>query len=197
MEIKGYVTISKGQMSVNGEALMPVGPDSEGLKAAYTNSEISYPKFHKMDDLSKLTILAFHQLKQRVDFSSFGDEEIAMIFANSTASTQTDRRFIDSYTTGSMPSPSLFVYTLPNILTGELAIQNKWYGENIFLVEEKFDPELFIDQINEYFRKGSKACVCGWIDSLDGQHEVLLFAVEPSQNTLSTEELNAIFIKHE
>ena len=35
----------------------------------------------------------------------------------------------DSY----YPSPALFVYTLPNIVTGEIAIRNKYYGETSFV----------------------------------------------------------------
>src|SRR3712207_7060242 len=32
------------------------------------------------------------------------------------------------------PSPSVFVYTLPNIVTGEIAIRNHYHGETHFFV---------------------------------------------------------------
>ena len=32
------------------------------------------------------------------------------------------------------PSPSIFIYTLPNIVTGEIALRNKYNGESSFYI---------------------------------------------------------------
>jgi len=40
------------------------------------------------------------------------------------------------------PSPAVFVYTLPNIVTGEVAIKHKTYGETAFYALEKKDDVL-------------------------------------------------------
>ena len=61
---------------------------------------------------------------------------------------------------------------------------NKWYGENIFFIEEKFNPELYIDQINSYFSKGAKACLCGWVDADKNKEECLLFVVEKGEGNI-------------
>ena len=74
---------------------------------------------------------------------SFKDDEIALLFGNNHSSAETDIQFSNSYKDGNSASPALFVYTLPNILIGEIAIRNKWYGENLFTVYPKFNAELF------------------------------------------------------
>jgi 3-oxoacyl-[acyl-carrier-protein] synthase-1 len=63
------------------------------------------------------------------------------------------------------PSPALFVYTLPNIVTGEIAIRNKYAGETSAFVMEKFDPELFVRTVEEAFQdRETREAVVGWID---------------------------------
>jgi 3-oxoacyl-[acyl-carrier-protein] synthase-1 len=64
------------------------------------------------------------------------------------------------------PSPALFVYTLPNIVTGEIAIRNHWRGETSFYVTEAPDAVqmafhlacAFQDQVTD-------SILAGWVDS--------------------------------
>ena len=143
-----------------------------------------------MDALAKMAFLSVEILANSPNPYEYGDSEMALIFANSSSSQDTDLKYIHSYEVKGSPSPSLFVYTLPNILTGELAIRNKWYGENCFFIEEKFDAEFFLEQINFYFSKGAKACLCGWVNSFDGKEECFLFLIEKDtiDNTESLKE---------
>nr|MBP6316033.1 hypothetical protein [Chitinophagaceae bacterium] len=53
-------------------------------------------------------------------------------FQNPSSSLSTDRNYQPSM--ASIPSPALFVYTLPNIVMGEIAIRNQFKGENTFFV---------------------------------------------------------------
>ncbi len=139
--------------------------DENWLKECYQYLELDYPKFYKMDNLSKMTIIASELIKSKHVFENLQDDELELIFANSNASQNTDLKFINSYTSQGSPSPSLFVYTLPNILTGELAIRNKWYGENTFFITPKFDANLFTERLYHAAQKGVKLCLCGWVDS--------------------------------
>ena len=67
-----------------------------------------------------------------------------------------------------IPSPAVFVYTLPNILVGELSIRHGWKGENLFLVEEKFNAEHLIEQVQMLFNNTStEVCVVGWAEFLN------------------------------
>ncbi|MDX2361708.1 MAG: 3-oxoacyl-ACP synthase [Crocinitomicaceae bacterium] len=190
MRILGACKVSKEGVIVNNESKTELLASSDDWKKElYSSLKIDYPKFHKMDALAKMAFLSFQYLEQVIETDRFQDDEIAMLFANTYSSYDTDQKYLESYTVKGSPSPSLFVYTLPNILTGELSIFKKWYGENIFFIHENFDPEFFIDQINFYLSKGAKACLCGWVDAANENEECLLFMVDNTTGEITKDEL--------
>ncbi len=108
------------------------------LVARYRIVAGDYPKFFKMDTLCRLGFVAteelLHSFAERID-----PERTVLILANHSASLQND---LDYQTTiaepaNYYPSPALFVYTLPNIVTGELAIRHHLFGETTFYILEK------------------------------------------------------------
>ena len=185
---------SKGAFLNSTKVLSTSSDDENWLKQLYSALGQDYPKFHKMDNLSKMAFLGSELLNEFIPHEIQQENEIQLLFANSTSSQQTDLKFIDSYTNQGNPSPSLFVYTLPNIVTGELSIKNKWYGENIFFIKEDFDASFFIEQISFAFKRGNKLCVCGWVDSkMNKNEECFLFLVTPeTNNNLETELTNLL-----
>lgn len=147
--------------------------ETNWLKECYQKLELDYPKFYKMDNLSKMTILGTEIIKLTGILDNVQDDELELLFANANASQHTDMKFIESYQEAGNPSPSLFVYTLPNILTGELAIRNKWHGENTFFIAPQFDSHLFTERLYHSAQKGTKICLCGWVDStIDKKNEL-------------------------
>ena len=62
-----------------------------------------------------------------------------MVFANSNSSLDVDIKHNASIADKEkyFPKPAVFVYTLPNIMLGELSIRHLLRGENIFFVSEK------------------------------------------------------------
>jgi hypothetical protein len=164
---------------LNGQRVIEISPNEENyLKSIYSQLAIDYPKFYKMDNLSKLAFLADFLLKDFLPESLDEQNRMQLIFANSGSSQRTDQRFIDSYNNLGSPSPSLFVYTLPNILTGELSIRHKWHGENCFFIEPAFNLDFFMDQIHFSFNRGNNLCLCGWVESIEGgTEESFLFLV--------------------
>ena len=194
MKLIASCKISQKGVLVNGQQMDIFPPQSENWKkTCYSNLELEYPKFHKMDPLAKMTFLSSEILKKEGVLEKYTENELALLFANNHSSLATDLKYIDSYTLKGSPSPSLFVYTLPNILTGELAIRNKWYGENCFFIEEKFDPKFFLEQINFYFSKGSNACLCGWVESNTEYEECFLFLVEKEGNENIQEQITTFY----
>jgi len=194
MKIISSIKINPTQIVVNGVSKeLPTAEEGNWTKALYSSLEISYPKFYKMDSLAKMAFLSLQLMEKEVALSEMETSDVALIFTNSSSSQATDLKFIDSYTEKGNPSPSLFVYTLPNILTGEISIFKKWYGENIFFINENFNAEFFIDQINFYLRKGSKACLCGWVNAKDNKEECFLFYVSDEEGELTENELNTLF----
>lgn len=186
MKITASSYISPAGVFHNGK-LQFTFQEENWQKECYLRLVLDYPKFHKMDNLSKMTILATEIIQSEGVFNTLQDDELELLFANTNASQHTDMKFIESYTNQGNPSPSLFVYTLPNILTGELAIRNKWYGENTFFVTPQFDSSLFSERLYHASRKGGKWCLCGWVDSkVDEKNKVteecFLFLVALNDN---------------
>ena len=177
--ITSYCQLDDNQFSVNGEQLLENDSTSSWMRTLYDYLKLDYPKFHKMDLMSKVGTIGIEILKERNEkIVQYADDEIALIFANRNSSANTDMKFQKSYKEKEAPSPSLFVYTLPNILMGEIAIKNKWYGENIFTVSEEFDADFFENYCNILIPDKAKACVCGWINVLDNKIDAFLFTVE-------------------
>lgn len=139
--------------------------------------KLEYPRFYKMDTLSKLGILATEFIVRDKNMKHYAANEVAVVLANRNGSTETDLAFNKSIST--MASPSLFVYTLPNIVTGEICIRHGWKGENAFFVQESFEVDFQTDYVGLLLQKADvNACLAGWIDVLGEDHDVFLYLVE-------------------
>ena len=194
MKIVASVKLSPAGVFVSGnERKIAAVAEESWTKTIYSELGLNYPKFYKMDPLAKMAFLGINILQESAELAEMETEEVALIFANNSSSQATDLKFIESYDERGNPSPSLFVYTLPNILTGELAIYKKWYGENVFFINENFDASFFLDQINFYLRKGANKCLCGWVNAMDDAEECFLFLVSAEDGTITTEELTTLY----
>ena len=167
-----YVVLNQGFVSVNGRVLEHEAAGNALLSELYRNHIADWPKFFKMDTLSKAGFVATELLLKEIGEPGCGGEEFvqshAIVLFGSTASLCADKNYQetiqdkDNY----YPSPALFVYTLPNIVTGEIAIRNHWRGESSFYVLETPDAEqmafhlacAFQDQVTE-------SVLAGWVDS--------------------------------
>lgn len=194
MRIVAHSYIDSKGLWLNGHCIKSSKQEENWLKSLYQFSAVEYPKYYKMDDLSKMSFLASEQLRSFIPSEIDQENELALLFANASSSQLTDVKFHESYAVQGNPSPSLFVYTLPNILAGELCIRNKWYGENCFFISEQFDAQLFLDQLTFAFQHGNKSCLCGWVEAKkDGSHECFLFLVLPSEETLEINTINNLY----
>ena len=165
MKILNHTIVSNGEISDSQGLCFSSGEKKlkPFLKEYYKSEHIVYPKFYKMDEQCKLAFIASEVLLQQFDREKYKDEEIALIFANSESTLATDRSFWES--TLSIASPGLFVYTLPNIMMGEIAIRNKIKGENIFFVSEEFDANLLYLQTELVFLNTSaQIALVGWVN---------------------------------
>lgn len=192
MKIKAICKIDSNEIIVNEQVVYYNNSSStDWKKIAYQQLNFDYPKFHKMDNLSKLAVLGVKYIEQAVDFSSFKDDEINMIFANKNSSYCSDIKHYTNYTKNNLVSPADFVYTLPNILIGEIAIMQKWYGENNFFIHDNFDMNFFLNQINLYFCENSKYCIFGWIESNEEEEKaIILFLEQDNKSNFDFNRLN-------
>jgi len=152
------------------------------IKALYKKEAISYPKFYKMDNMSKLGFLGAEMLFKGSTFlDRYRKEDIGILIMNSSSSLDTDMNYHETIKDRSnyFPSPSVFVYTLPNILIGEICIRHKIKGENAFLVSEHFDPGKVVEGVKLLLDKDyAQACLCGWVEVLGDMFESVLFLIE-------------------
>jgi hypothetical protein len=144
----------------------------EFLLEAYSALHIDYPKFYKMDNLSKAGFLAAEMLfKNLHPEKRYASEKISLVLSNSHSSLDTDIRYANA--SKSVPSPALFVYTLPNIVAGEICIRHKIKGENAFFVSEAFDADLLSSYVSMI--SNDNLCLAGWVDVMGGHHDVFLY----------------------
>ena len=114
-------------------------PSGTDLITLYREKVAGYPKFFKMDTLCKLGFLATELLLQD-DCDRFIPREDRAVIAFSRHGCEcNDRHYID--TLADYPSPALFVYTLPNIVSGEIAIRNHYEGETSSFILDRYDSE--------------------------------------------------------
>lgn len=148
------------------------------LVAAYKHFHIDYPKFYKMDNLSKLGFLAAELLLEGRDISKeYAETAVGIVLSNANASLDADLAYFESVK--NIPSPAQFVYTLPNIVIGEISIRHRLKGENAFFVAAQFDAAFTAFYVQDLFsRKRSKACICGWVEFLGEEYKAVVYLVE-------------------
>lgn len=172
-------------------------PVAEFLEGFYRHLAIDYPKFFKMDRLSKLGLLTAEVLantgwRQR----HYAPEDVGIVLTNAQASLDADIRYYASVS--NLPSPALFVYTLPNIVIGEISIRHGFKGENAFFVSERFDPAMLEFYAGELFHHTStQACIAGWVDVIGESYEAVLVLLEkeavPGAKPFTTEQLTKLY----
>lgn len=175
--ISGSVCIRNNVVKSGDGVLFEPDLGSGFFSSLYEKLEINYPKFFKMDALCKLGIAAAHVLLKDFDKSSYQPEEIGIVLSNRSGSIEADVNYFESSKT--FPSPSLFVYTLPNIVIGEISIRYGFKGENAFFISEQFDLQwtgFYVNNLMQY--QGVKACICGWIDVENDEYDARFFLIE-------------------
>lgn len=199
--VTGYCRIFNGKIILNGEVICNktgISPDDFYFDV-YNEFEINYPKFFKMDNLSKGGFLAAElMLRVKNPNEEYEAADIAVVLSNYSSSLDTDIKYQKS--TETAPSPSLFVYTLPNIVTGEICIRNKFNGENAFFIQQEFNPAFLTHYVESLFKTTDmKACLTGWVEVLGEKQDVFLYLVERTKSgdfiSHSREELLQLYNK--
>lgn len=166
------IHITPEQVMLNGKRLeLTEATDATGkamLTACYKQRVGNYPKYYKMDPLARLGFLAAELLLQSIDEEPVEErEDRAIVLVNRSASLAADRKYEQTIQTGDdyYPSPADFVYTLPNIVTGEIAIRHHYHGETTFAVidhEDEHTLQLLIEQA--LLDKMTKSVLGGWLE---------------------------------
>ena len=138
-------------------------PSGTNLTALYRELVGDYPKFFKMDTLSKLGFLLTEMLLQGTEGRFTPREDRAVLVFSRNGSLANDLNYAKSME--DFPSPALFVYTLPNIVAGEISIRNKYEGETSAYVLENYDRQLIESIVREAFQdRITRDAIVAWID---------------------------------
>lgn len=151
----------------------PIHTSEKGLpmlKELYHSMVGDYPKFHKMDPLCKLGFIASELLlNAEAEYENttrfIQCDNRAVVLAGRNASICADRIYQQSIQDRNnyYPSPAAFIYTLPNIVTGEIAIRNGYHGETSYFVQESSE-NVFGLMTRTLCHSGADSVIGGWID---------------------------------
>lgn len=145
---------------------LPIQSQGAGLLSEIYRKYVGdYPKYHKMDALSRLAFLATELLLSRGDVPQ--DSKRATILFNRTSSVVADRCHLGSIAKPGefYPSPSVFLGTLPNIATGEIAIRHGYNGETSLYITDFRDEALMKKVVSSSFSLGGfRSLICGFVD---------------------------------
>lgn len=162
------VVITPQELTLDGEELIESSGAQDFLTSIYKRYIDDYPKFYKMDKLCRLGFVASELLLRAEGAPRFSAcAGRAIVLFNHTSSILSDRRFIASIADSDnyYPSPSVFVYTLPNIVTGEIAMRNHYHGETSFYILAHQD-QLLMEKILEvsFADEKTESIIGGWVD---------------------------------
>ncbi len=163
------------------------------LTALYRSLKMEYPKFFKMDILSRLGLLGVEMLVKDEQGRFEPRKDRAVIMFSRSGSLVNDGNF--QKTVLDFPSPALFVYTLPNIVTGEIAIRNKYAGETSAYVTDGFDADRIFATVEEAFMdEETRSVICGWIDCpSESGFEAVIWLVDRDGEGFDSEIIKKIY----
>jgi hypothetical protein len=191
--IKSFCTIQNNEIILNGETVFSTEPTvfSDFSKKVYQHLEMNYPKFFKMDNLSKLAFLGA-ELLLKSDNDTSKENNTALVFANKSSSLDTDVKYQNSISDSEnyYPSPAVFVYTLPNICLGEISIKHQLKSENSFFIFADYNP-VFMEKYSSILLQTQKAdkVLCGWVEYYNEEYKAFLYLVDKQGELEQNQEL--------
>lgn len=160
------VRITQDEIVVDGNRLDVKSHGKEMLTEVYKTRIGDYPKFYKMDMLSRLAFVASELLIECDEIKEEHSIDRAVVLFNHSSSIIADCQYMKSIDKDDFfPSPAAFVYTLPNITTGEIALRNGYHGETSFYILAERNEKLMQRVIKSTFiDRDIKSVIGGWID---------------------------------
>lgn len=157
--------LTPGSLVTDGKSINVESNGKEMLAELYKKYVGDYPKFYKMDLFTRLVFLAT-ELLLKEDASGIQENHSVILF-NRSSSIVADRNHLATISDRNnfFPSPSTFLYTLPNIVTGEIAIRHSFTGEtSLYILNERNDG-LIADIIKaSAIMSTTGRVITGWVD---------------------------------
>ena len=178
-----HVSLSPGELIIDGSKQVLSCDEKDWLTAIYKQHVGNYPKFYKMDMLSRLAFVATEILLQAEGKERFvTSDDRAVIMFNHSSSVQADRSYLSTIADDEncFPSPSIFVYTLPNMAVAEVAMRNLYHAETSLYILPERDDHVMQQVIRaSLLDKTTCSMITGWLDYEDNDHFVAdLYIIE-------------------
>ena len=160
------VRLTDSSLTIDGREIATEARGRDLLTEIYRKHIGDYPKFYKMDPLGRLVFIASELLVKQEKEAPEGSGRAVLLF-NRSSSIVADRSHLSTIEDRDKfyPSPSVFLYTLPNIVTGEIAIRHGYKAETSLYILEDRDPKLMSEVVRASFAKSEiRDMVCGWAD---------------------------------
>ncbi|MHC4841961.1 MAG: beta-ketoacyl synthase N-terminal-like domain-containing protein [Planctomycetota bacterium] len=153
-----------GPVSVGTEALS----GSTALKARDYFAD-SFPKFGRMDELSRLAVATAELISlATAGFDGIDRSSLAQVGASMLGCCAADAAFEYSRQQG-QPSPARFVYTLPSMFQGEVAIRHQLQGRCTLLSHGRFSAlQALVTGVRWIEKDRAPAALVVAADSIDG-----------------------------
>jgi hypothetical protein len=170
------------------------------LSSLYVHTGADYRKFYRMDTLSKLGFLSSELLLAGFD-REMPKEDMGIILFNRSSSLDADMKFRETIRQEDFfPSPSDFVYTLPNIVMGEIAIRNKIHGETVFYILPEFRGDSLYEITEDALAfSGMNRLLVGWteVDTAANTPDNMMFLCQKDEKDalfrLHPENINQLY----
>ena len=166
IECTHTVRITPDSITLDGTTLDTTSTGKAMLKEVYKSHVGDCTKFVKMDALSRLAVLGTNLMLQqercdeqakRYDIILFNGSSSIVGDCNHLAMIRNRDNFY--------PSPSIFLHTMPNIATGEIAIQHAFRGETSLYILEKKSEDIMNDIATISLQASDNdALITGWVD---------------------------------
>lgn len=146
----------------------------EFIRSEYKRLEESNMKFYKMSDMCKALYVAVDRLLSNSGFEEIEQNRCAIVLANRSASLDADiihQQILNQHLPEGA-SPAAFVYTLANVVAGEICIRHKIQGDNTFFIENEDSGVAERYARSLIANNKADAVICGWCEYLKGNWNV-------------------------
>lgn len=168
------VHLTPHSVEVDGEKQETTSVGDALLTELYKTKVGGYARFYKMDSLCRLGFVASELLLQAEGETRFeARDNRAVILFGRASSLASDKKYFHSLTDTEnyQPGPSVFVYTLPNIVTGEIALRNHYHGEtSYYALGRKDEAQMREVTQSALIDTTTQSILCGWVDYEDAAH---------------------------
>jgi len=180
LQITRFGSACSGQVNINRRPCLanPAQSLEHLLEQLVEHHNVFHPRFGKMDRLSKLGFSLSEMLLQGRNLAEeYSAYRVGVVLGNASSSLDTDLRYQASTT--KIPSPALFIYTLPNSIIAEICIKHNFKGEHHFFITERPKEQLLYQYVNIMFDTGRiDACLAGWVEVLKEYYQACLMLIE-------------------